>query len=89
MAWLVDTNVFSELRMGDACDSSVAAWYAEAPGRPCGGRGVGRLNVPDPVPSVDGLLAATALVHGLVLVTRDTHAVARTGVLILDPFAAG
>jgi predicted nucleic acid-binding protein len=35
----------------------------------------GALNVPDPVPTVDGLLAATALVHDLVLVTRKGHRV--------------
>jgi hypothetical protein len=45
----------------------------------------GRLNVPDPVPTVDGLLAATALVHGMTLVTRNTRDVARTGVSLLDP----
>ncbi len=45
----------------------------------------GRLNVPDPVPTVDGLLAATALVHDLILVTRNTRDVARTGVRVLDP----
>jgi predicted nucleic acid-binding protein len=45
----------------------------------------GRLNVPDPVPTVDGLLAATALVHGLTLVTRNARDVARTGVPLLDP----
>lgn len=45
----------------------------------------GRLSVPDPVPTVDGLLAATALVHGLTLVTRNTRDVARTGVPLLDP----
>lgn len=45
----------------------------------------GRLNVPDPVPTVDGLLAATALVHDLTLVTRNTRDVARTGVRLLDP----
>ena len=47
----------------------------------------GGLNVPDPVPTVDGLLAATALVHGLTLVTRNTRDVARTGVPLLDPTA--
>ena len=47
----------------------------------------GRLNVPDPVPTVDGLLAATARVHGLTLVTRNTRDVVRTGVPILDPTA--
>jgi predicted nucleic acid-binding protein len=47
----------------------------------------GRLNVPDPVPTVDGLLAATARVHGMTLVTRNTRDVARTGVPLLDPTA--
>jgi predicted nucleic acid-binding protein len=46
----------------------------------------GRLCVPDPVPTVDGLLAATALVHDLTLVTRNTKDVVRTGVRYLDPF---
>ena len=48
----------------------------------------GMLNVPDPVPTVDGLLAATALVHDLVLVTRNTRDVARTGARLLDPTAS-
>jgi toxin FitB len=45
----------------------------------------GALNVPDPVSTVDGLLAATALVHDMVLVTRNTRDVERTGVRLLDP----
>jgi toxin FitB len=47
----------------------------------------GRLNVPDPVPVVDGLLAATALVHGWTLVTRNVGDVASTGVRLLNPFS--
>lgn len=46
----------------------------------------GRLGVPDPVPAVDGLLAATALVHNLTLVTRNVDDVATTGVPVLNPF---
>jgi hypothetical protein len=46
----------------------------------------GRLNVPDPVPAVDGLLAATALVRDWTLVTRNTADVAGTGVRLLNPF---
>lgn len=46
----------------------------------------GRLNVPDRLPAVDGLLAATAIVHGWTLVTRNTSDVARTGVRLLNPF---
>ncbi len=47
----------------------------------------GRLNVPDPVPVVDGLMAATALVHDWTLVTRNVHDVGSTGTRLLDPFA--
>jgi toxin FitB len=47
----------------------------------------GRLNVPDPVPVIDGLLAATARVHGLVLATRNVKDVHRTGVDLVNPFA--
>jgi predicted nucleic acid-binding protein len=46
----------------------------------------GRLNVPDPVPVVDGLLAATALVRGWTLVSRNTADVASTGVRLFNPF---
>jgi toxin FitB len=46
----------------------------------------GRVAVPDPVPTVDGLKAATALVHGMTLVTRNTADFARTSVRILNPF---
>jgi predicted nucleic acid-binding protein len=46
----------------------------------------GRLNVPDPLPVIDGLLAATAKVHGWTLVTRNTADLARVGVPLLDPF---
>ena len=48
----------------------------------------GRLNVPDPIPVIDGLMAATARVHGLTLATRNTKDIKRTGVAWIDPFAA-
>ncbi len=44
------------------------------------------LSIPDPLPLIDGLLAATAKVHGLTLVTRNVSDVARTGISVLDPF---
>ncbi|MQA84465.1 MAG: PIN domain-containing protein [Streptosporangiales bacterium] len=47
----------------------------------------GRMNVPDRLPAVDGLQAATAKVRGWTLVTRNTADVARTGVRLLDPWA--
>ena len=46
----------------------------------------GRLNVPEPLPVIDGLLAATALEHDLTLVTRDTRALAASGARLLDPW---
>lgn len=48
----------------------------------------GRMNVPDPLPVVDGLLAATARVLGLTLVTRNVADIAGAEVELLDPFAA-
>jgi predicted nucleic acid-binding protein len=48
----------------------------------------GRFAVPDPLPVVDGLLAATAAVHGLILASRNIKDVARTGVDCVDPFSA-
>lgn len=44
------------------------------------------LGVPDPIPVVDGLHAATALHHDLTLVTRNQADVASTGVRVLNPF---
>jgi predicted nucleic acid-binding protein len=46
----------------------------------------GRLGVPDPLPLVDGILAATAAVHGCTLVTRNTRDFERTGIALVNPF---
>jgi predicted nucleic acid-binding protein len=136
MAWLVDTNVLSELRKGDRCHDGVRAWFDGVEDADLFTsvlvigeirRGIellrrrdiasattldhwlarltetyaerilaidsriaerwGTLNVPNPMPTVDGLLAATALEHGLTLVTRNTRHVASLGVPVIDPFA--
>jgi len=44
------------------------------------------LHVPDPVSERDGWIAATALVHGLTVVTRNVADFEATGVLLLDPW---
>jgi toxin FitB len=49
----------------------------------------GRMNVPDPLPVVDSLLAATAHVHGLTIATRNVSDYVRTGVPTFNPFDAG
>ncbi|HEY8454175.1 MAG TPA: type II toxin-antitoxin system VapC family toxin [Actinopolymorphaceae bacterium] len=46
----------------------------------------GRLNTPDPIATVDGLMAATALVHDLTFATRNTKHIERTGVRLVNPF---
>lgn len=46
----------------------------------------GRMNVPDAVPVIDGLMAATAKVQGLIFVTRNAADIVGTGVRLLNPF---
>jgi toxin FitB len=45
------------------------------------------LHVPQPASERDAWIAATALVHGLTVVTRNTCDFARTGVKLLNPWA--
>lgn len=45
-----------------------------------------RLHVPDPRPVRDGLIAATALVHGMTVVTRNVADFDPTGVPTLNPW---
>jgi hypothetical protein len=47
-----------------------------------------RLHVPDPRSERDALIAATALVHGLTLVTRNLADFEATGVPLLNPWVA-
>ena len=49
----------------------------------------GRLSATASLAAVDSLLAATALVHGLIVVTRDTAPFERIGVPWLNPWAYG
>ena len=135
-AYLLDTNVLSELRKGRRADRGVSDWFAglddsqifvsvltigelrrgveairrrdrEQAERFEGWLGQitnlfadrilpvdttiaerwGRMNVPNPLPVIDGLLAATANAHGLTLATRDTAPAERSGVPVLNPFS--
>ncbi|OOG56080.1 VapC toxin family PIN domain ribonuclease [Polaromonas sp. C04] len=47
-----------------------------------------RLHVPDPRPVRDCLIAATALVHGMTIVTRNVADFEPCGVLLLNPWEA-
>ena len=46
------------------------------------------LQVPDPRPERDMYIAATALVHGMIVVTRNVRDFAPTGVTLLNPWEA-
>ncbi|MGG5541981.1 type II toxin-antitoxin system VapC family toxin [Burkholderia vietnamiensis] len=46
----------------------------------------GRLRVPHPEHSLDKLIAATALIHDLIVVTRNVDDFAGTGARVLNPF---
>lgn len=54
-------------------DTAVAQHYA-------------KLHVPDPRSDRDALIAATALVHGMPVVTRNVQDFARTGAKLLNPW---
>ena len=136
MSYLIDTNVLSELRKGDRCNSHVSRWFSTVvtdeiflsvltigeirrgierirrrdtrsartleawlrrlvaehsdrilPIDEAVAEEWGRLGVPDPIPVIDGLLAATARVHGLTFATRNQKDVMRSGVPYVNPFS--
>ncbi|ENY1827839.1 type II toxin-antitoxin system VapC family toxin [Salmonella enterica] len=45
-----------------------------------------RLHVPDPAPESDSLIAATALVYGYTVVTRNTKDFLPSGVSVINPW---
>ncbi len=49
----------------------------------------GRMSAIRPIPVIDGLLAATAITHGLTLVTRNDRDIAGLGAAVLNPFLVG
>ncbi len=138
MTYLIDTNVWSELRNPGRADINVRAWAATA--NPAdlylsaitvfelergvllierrdsnqGGRlrrwlerhvlepfesrivpidaviarRCAALHVPDPRPERDALIAATALTHGLIVVTRNVDDFEPMGAALLNPWLA-
>ncbi len=45
-----------------------------------------RISVPDMPPAYDGLIAATALAHDLIVATRDVEGFRRTGARVVNPW---
>ncbi len=52
------------------------------------GRCAAKLHVPDPRPINDAFIAATALIHGLTIVTRNVADFEATGASVLNPWEA-
>ena len=135
MSYLLDTNVFSEMRKGRNCHPAVKSWWSgvsdvelhlsvlvlgeirrgickvqerdtkrarqyeawlQTAMQYFAGRILmvdsrvadhwGRITAGRSLPLVDSMLAATALSHNLILVTRNTKDVSDTGAQFLNPF---
>jgi predicted nucleic acid-binding protein len=71
-------------------DEHVLPAFAERilPVDPAVARRSAALHVPKTRPVRDGLIAATALVHGMTVVTRNVADFEPTGVRVLDPWAS-
>ena len=136
MAYLIDTNIISEIQKGSKANKGVQDWYKSIKADEIYlsvlvlgeiRQGIERLqrrnseqalvlekrldklnilidghilpitleianrwasnNVPDSFPVIDGLLAATALEHNLIFVTRNIKDVKRSGAELLNPFS--
>lgn len=135
MAYLLDTNVVSELRKGRRCETAVREWFDALdegdaylsvlvvgeiergierirkrdpksatrlrrwlsnlvttfedrilPVTLPIARAWGKMGAPNPIPTIDGLLAATAQVHGLVLATRNGSHINSLDIEWANPF---
>jgi len=75
----------SELRLGGICDGRLAAWYASIAEEELflSTLVIGEIR---PMPVINGLLAATAVTNGLILVTRNDQDIAGLGATVLNPF---
>ncbi len=135
-AFLVDTNVISELRKGNRADPGVKQWFMDTESNniyisvlvvgemrrgielirrrdPISSQHLeawlrrllkeygdhilpvtqeiaelwGGLSLEKPLPPIDGLLAATAMYHNMVLITRNLRDFERASIKVLNPFA--
>jgi toxin FitB len=98
VSYLLDSNIVSELRKRERADVGVRQWLAGFHALVTKyeerillvdqkvAEEWGRMNAVATLPAIDSLLAATAHVHGLTFVTRNTKDVTRTGVPYLNPF---
>ncbi len=100
--FLLDTNVVSELRRPERANNNVIAWASTVPAASfflsaisillaidtAVAQRCARLHVPNPRAERDALIAATAMVHGLTVVTRNVADFKSIGVALLNPWLA-
>jgi toxin FitB len=87
--YVLDTNVISESRQGKPKQSApVRATFAGRilPFTDNTATLCAAMHVPNPHSDRDALIAATALQHGMTVVTRNVADFAGTGVLLVNPF---
>jgi predicted nucleic acid-binding protein len=73
--WLRGLEAGFDSRVLPATLPVASAWGRQQPGRP--------------IPVIDALIAATARVHGMTVVTRNVKGFEQAGVLALNPFEPG
>jgi len=74
------------LRLGwKKCTVGLGAWVLPVDNRV--GDVSGRLGIPDPLPPIDALIAATALAYDFTVVTRNTDDLVRAGVKVFNKFS--
>lgn len=84
-------DVMQGERLRDWLETRVVPKFAERiiPVQETIARRCASLHVPNPRPERDALIAATALVHGMIVVTRNTADFEPTGVALLNPWQHG
>lgn len=77
--FLIDSNVISEIRKGKTALPGVQTFFKRAAETPA--------DLYLSVITIDKQIAATALIHDLTLVTRNTQDFIGTGARLVDPFS--
>ncbi|WP_298644440.1 hypothetical protein [uncultured Cardiobacterium sp.] len=90
--YLPDTDIISETRRPERIDANVAKWLNKTnfanrilPIDAATAAICARLHIPDPAPENNAWIAATAIQHGLIPLTRHTGDFSATGMRLSNP----